>query len=114
MSSGAHVSGDIQDILTKTRIAPDLLAGIDATRSRLTAKAASAKPPMFDVIIEFNRNLSVLCFWLDFQTKIERYSWTASSSSGYGIVQHCRGSVMATKVPVFVSAPTALSALEDS
>ena len=49
-------SGDIQDILTKTRIAPDLLAGIDATRSRLTAKAASAKPPMFDVIIEFNRN----------------------------------------------------------
>ena len=38
-------SGDIQDILTKTRIAPDLLAGIDATRSRLTAKAADPRRP---------------------------------------------------------------------
>jgi serine protease AprX len=48
--------GDIQDILTKTRIAPDLLAGMDITRSKLTSKAALAKPRVFDVIIEFNRN----------------------------------------------------------
>jgi subtilisin family serine protease len=49
-------AGDIQDILTKTRIAPDLLAGMDAARTTRAAKAAVAKPPMFDVIIEFNRN----------------------------------------------------------
>jgi serine protease AprX len=49
-------SRDIQDILAKTRIAPDLLAAMDATRSKMTAKAATTKPPMFDVIIEFNRS----------------------------------------------------------
>jgi serine protease AprX len=48
-------SGDLQDILTKTRIAPDLLAGMGPPRKKLTAKAAPAKPPMFGVIIEFNR-----------------------------------------------------------
>jgi hypothetical protein len=54
-SGSAHL-GEIQSILTKTRIAPDLLAGIEATRPRRTAKSTAAKPPMFDVIIEFNRS----------------------------------------------------------
>jgi serine protease AprX len=54
-SGSAHL-GEIQSILTKTRIAPDLLAGIEAARPRRTAKSTAAKPPMFDVIIEFNRS----------------------------------------------------------
>jgi len=48
--------GDIQDNLIRTRIAPDLLAGMDAVRATTTAKSAPAKPPFFDVIIEFNRS----------------------------------------------------------
>jgi len=48
--------GDIQDVLTKTRIAPYLLAGMDVAPITPGAKAAVAKSPMFDVIIEFNRN----------------------------------------------------------
>jgi serine protease AprX len=49
-------SGDIRDTLTKTRIAPDLLAAMEPTRSNLSTTAAAAKEPMFDVIIEFNRS----------------------------------------------------------
>lgn len=47
--------GSIQRTLTKTRIAPDLLATMGVARKKLTVKAA---PPTstFGVIIEFNRN----------------------------------------------------------
>ncbi len=38
--------------LTKTRIAPDLLAGMKDASD----KPAALKEPMFDVIVEFNRN----------------------------------------------------------
>jgi serine protease AprX len=53
---GSAPLGEVQNVLTKTRIAPDLLAGMDTTSSKRTAKAVAAKPPMFDVIIEFNRS----------------------------------------------------------
>ena len=49
-------SVDIQDVLTKTQIAPDLLARMDTAGSRPSAKTVAAKLPLFDVIIEFNRN----------------------------------------------------------
>ena len=47
---------DIEANLAKTRIAPDLLAGMEPTASKRATKAAVAKQPTFDVIIEFNRS----------------------------------------------------------
>ncbi|MCP3404737.1 S8 family peptidase [Bradyrhizobium sp. CCGB01] len=47
--------GDVRRVLTKTSIAPDLLAVMDRRTNRKVAKAAAAEPPTFKVIIEFNR-----------------------------------------------------------
>lgn len=47
---------EIESNLTKTRIAPDLLATLNVRTSSKTSKPATAKPPTFDVIIEFNRS----------------------------------------------------------
>jgi subtilisin family serine protease len=47
---------DIEANLAKTRIAPDLLASMEPTTSKRATKAAAAKQPTFDVIIEFNRS----------------------------------------------------------
>jgi hypothetical protein len=49
-------ASDIRANLTKTRIAPDLLATLDTKPPKAAAKAADAKQQMFDVIIEFNRS----------------------------------------------------------
>jgi serine protease AprX len=55
-------SGDIQDTLTKTRIAPDLLAAMKPKLSTTAAAAeqsmtaAAEEQRMFDVIIEFHRS----------------------------------------------------------
>jgi serine protease AprX len=50
------LSGDIRQVLTKTSVAPDLLAVIGDAHSMFSGKPAPAKPPVFDVIIEFNRS----------------------------------------------------------
>ncbi|MHC2531898.1 S8 family peptidase [Bradyrhizobium diazoefficiens] len=47
---------DVQATLTKTRIAPDLLASMDATPTKLAAKAKLADKSTLGVIIEFNRD----------------------------------------------------------
>jgi serine protease AprX len=46
----------IQKTLVRTRIAPDLLAGIKEERPKKTTQGLRAAPQQFDVIIEFNRS----------------------------------------------------------
>ncbi|MBR0974632.1 MULTISPECIES: S8 family peptidase [Bradyrhizobium] len=49
-------AGDVRRVLTKTSIAPDLLAVMDGGPKRKTAARAAAAEPTFKVIIEFNRS----------------------------------------------------------
>jgi subtilisin family serine protease len=49
--------GNIRRVLTKTAIAPDLLAIMGGgRRAKAATKTAAAAPPLFDVIVEFNRS----------------------------------------------------------
>jgi subtilisin family serine protease len=54
-TSGAAIT-TIQDNLVRTRIAPDLLAEMNGGGLTSTGRTVAAKPPMYDVIIEFNRS----------------------------------------------------------
>lgn len=55
--AGKVEPGDIRRVLTKTAIAPDLLAVMGGRRrGKAATKTAATAPPQFDVIIEFNRS----------------------------------------------------------
>ncbi|WLB53716.1 S8 family peptidase [Bradyrhizobium japonicum] len=57
-SEGKADAGDVGRVLTKTSIAPDLLAVMDGGAKRKIAAKAAAAEPTFKVIIEFNRSFS--------------------------------------------------------